>query len=329
MSRPPSVAKYIPEWEKRNKLNHCQKYLAELQAGGNPEHPQQKAVDMAQCLTDIQDLLNNMEKEKRIAEGEDPNNIFCYNSCFRNLTEPHVWFKEYPTSAFCTHAPIKINCSRPPGLLRASLTEEEKANKLNHCRHKKLASLIDSQEEYQMAQCLMSIQKALNVKKKAELVAEGKKPYCTVCRSQFLANRHIWEKDPAHVYANCSEQLTQCRGMGLIVPGPPIAKEVKQSKLNECRQYLANLDIPVPDDWDTCIKNTMKEAKREVILSMQQQDPSVIGGIRCTGNYGTTKGWRVSCSAPNGGSTTGYKPYPAECPLPQDRAIATSDPGQR
>ena len=99
ISRPPSVAKYIPEAERQDKLNQCQQHLADLKAGKNPEPPSTKEQQMAQCLVDIQDVLNERHKEELIAEGVNSNDVVCANRGY--FATYIVWHVKYPLKGTC------------------------------------------------------------------------------------------------------------------------------------------------------------------------------------------------------------------------------------
>ena len=197
--------------------------------------------------------------------------------------------------------------------------------------------MADTRAE-RMADCFSNIQKLLNNRKKKELIAQGiPSKYIECLESSYPANSSIWWTDyPAKgfCYDRRKPFSTSPKSLFNLLLESDHKKRfhLEDFKLAQCNMRLTTLEtiedhfllpilLPIamqliPQTWDDCVKNKMKEIKRTYIIELSLTSEIIPENISCSGNYGTNKGWKVTCSSTNSKISeirTGFMPYPEIC----------------
>lgn len=116
-----------------------------------------------------------------------------------------------------------------------------------------------------------------------------------------------------------------------------LSEAQKDAKLRHCEQYLEDLLVsPLPassfSTWDNCVKDRMNSKQmslRKDLISTTKATPE---SISCSGQYGTSKGWTVSCSSTVPGVPgikTVYQSYPEECEALRSASGNSESTGQQ
>ena len=202
----------------------------------SPRYP--KAREMAKCLSDIQETLNNRTRKELNRKGVPFKNISCNSSQY--YADPSIWFQRYPTKGSCydnrrllppsasglsidthTHKPkdsqknemlkacqnhlkqVKLGKNPPPPLFPKDGWDPPTLPGRSPIMRKKSPPQVEK-----MAKCLSDTQKALNNIEKRKLRAKGSKPSHILCANEcFPADLQVW--GPKNITGYCFDTKTK------------------------------------------------------------------------------------------------------------------------
>ena len=214
----------------------------------------------------------------------------------------NIWRAEYPTEGSCydRSQPQLMGSYSERRLSDLIITEQEKDTKLDQCHHH-LAELklgensnpIDQQVQ-EMADCLGDIQRVLDSRKRNELLAQGTKPENIICNETLWPTNCVWQaKYPTEGYCfdvNRPVSLGRAIQCSPVIPGV----DEKQTKLDQCKQHLTQLQVPPSEflTWDDCMNNKLRNEQRSLRESLLGTggSPAIPESVTCSGTYGSSRG---------------------------------------
>ena len=232
----------IPEAQKDEKLKQCLNHLKQVKMGKNPEPPfDPLAKQMAQCLSDTEQALENIERGKLAAKGSKLINILCAVGIYP--ANSSIWYGAEP-KPFCYDITNKnLKALSSPGKMkqaRKPISQEEKYKKLSECENR-LAG-IRYPKAKKMAQCLNDIRSVLNARMKRKLIKSdpSAKGYIECDNPSYTPSAEIWHKEfPAKGSCYDRRKAQYLLGMMGNSVAPDIPESKKDERLKQCQKYLA------------------------------------------------------------------------------------------